>query len=385
MASRAERSRVADWWFTVDKLLIAAFVVLIIGGIVLSLAASPAVAERIGIDDTFHFVKRQAIFAVPAIAMMIGLSFLDPRQVRRLALVVFVVALVLLVATLFVGAEVKGSRRAIYIAGQSVQASEYMKPAFAVLVAFLLAEGKRSPDIPGQLISALLFAIIAALLIAEPDFGQTMLTAIVWASLVFMAGMSWFWIFLIGGIGVGGVGLAYMFVPHVTSRIDRFLNPESGDTFQVDTAIGSFVRGGWFGAGPGEGTMKRVLPDSHTDFIFAVAAEEYGIVLCIAFVCVFAFIVLRGLKHAFIERDMFVRLAVAGLTVQFGIQASINLAVNLHLMPAKGMTLPFISYGGSSMMAMALTVGLLLALTRKRPQMTRYAPPIESYALAAHG
>ena len=217
---------------------------------------------------------------------------------------------------------------------------------------------------------------MVALLVLQPDFGQTMLIALVWGALFFMAGMRWIWVIGLAGTAVVGLAGAYFTVPHVAQRIKRFLDPASGDTFQIDMAIESFVRGGWFGRGPGEGTVKRVLPDSHTDFVFAVAAEEFGIVLCLVLVALFALIVVRALLHALRNEDAFTRFAVAGLAMLFGMQSAINMAVNLHLMPAKGMTLPFISYGGSSLISLAYGMGMLLALTRERPraEMLRRGP-----------
>ncbi|WP_153768248.1 putative lipid II flippase FtsW [Labrenzia sp. CE80] len=370
MVSRADRSRVAEWLWTVDHYLLAAFFLLMFGGVVLSFAASPPVAERLGVE-TFFFVKRQAIYLIPAIGIMLAGSLMTPRMVRRMALAVFVVSVVMLVATLFLGMEAKGSRRWIYIAGFSLQPSEFLKPAFVVLIAFLLSESGRRREVPGVLFAVLLFAMCAALLIAQPDFGQTMLLGLVWAGLFFLNGLPWFAIAGLGIAGISGLMAAYFFLPHVTNRVNRFLDPSSGDTYQVDTAIESFLAGGWFGRGPGEGTVKRILPDSHTDFIFAVVAEEFGIIVCLFLVAVFAFIVIRGLSHASRDQDAFSRLATAGLVVLFGLQATINLSVNLNLMPPKGMTLPFISYGGSSLMSSAMVAGAILALTRKRPRPSR--------------
>lgn len=225
---------------------------------------------------------------------------------------------------------------------------------------------------PGTLFSILLFIMSSALLIAQPDFGQTMLLTIVFGALLFLNGLPWIAIVPLGVLGIGGLVSAYLMLPHVQSRVDRFLDPGAGDTFNIDRAIEAFVAGSWFGRGPGEGTIKRVLPESHTDFIFAVAAEEFGIIVCLLLVLVFGFVVLRGLSHAAREEDPFARLAIAGLMILFGIQACINMGVNLNLMPAKGMTLPFISYGGSSLVASALSMGFVLALTRKRPQASRH-------------
>src|SRR5690606_355547 len=263
--------------------------------------------------------------------------------------------------------EVKGSRRWVSIAGLSIQPSEFMKPAFVVVCAWLFAEHARQPEIPGNLFAIILFGIVGALLVAQPDLGQTILTSVVWGGMFFMAGMPWLWIMVLGVLGAGGFMTAYYMLPHVTGRIDRFLTGE-GDTFQVDTARDAIIRGDWFGQGPGEGIVKRIIPDSHTDFIFSVAAEEFGILFCMLIAAIFAFIVLRGLSHAFKERNDFTRFAVAGLVLQIGIQSMINIGVNLELMPAKGMTLPLISYGGSSMIAICITAGFILALTRHRPQ-----------------
>lgn len=373
MVSRADRSRFAEWFWTVDHYLLAAFFLLMVGGVVLSFAASPPVAERIGVE-TFFFVKRQALFLGPALAIMLAASLMTPRMVRRAALLIFIAAVVMLIATLFIGLEVKGSRRWISLLGFSIQPSEFLKPAFVILVAFLLSESGRRREVPGVLFAILIYIICAALLIAQPDFGQTMLLGAVWAGLFFLNGLPWFLIAGLGVIGIMGLAAAYMFLPHVTARVDRFMDPTSGDTYQIDTAMDSFLSGGWFGRGPGEGTVKRILPDSHTDFVFAVVAEEFGIIVCLALVAVFAFIVIRGLNHASKDQDAFGRLATAGLTVLFGLQASINLAVNLNLMPPKGMTLPFISYGGSSLLSSAMTAGALLALTRRRPRLTRGEP-----------
>ena len=372
MVSRADRSEFAEWWWTVDRLLLAGVFTLMIGGVVLSLAGSPAVAERLGYDS-FHFVNRHIAFFLPAVAVMIATSFLTPRQARRAALIVLSISLVLMLAVLFVGVENNGSRRWLNIVGLSLQPSEFMKPAFVVICAWLFAENSRRTDIPGNVVALILLAIVVALLVAEPDFGQTMLIAVAWGALFFMAGVPWPWIAALGVAGVGGIFAAYTFLPHVAGRIDRFLAPHTGDTFQVDTAMDSIMSGGWLGRGPGEGTVKRILPDAHTDFIFAVAAEEFGIIICIALVLVFAFVVMRGLSNSLRSEEAFTRLAAAGLVVLFGVQAVINMGVNLSILPAKGMTLPFISYGGSSMIAVAFGMGLILALTRRRPEPQREA------------
>src|SRR5437899_2221922 len=367
MVSRLERTRFAAWWWTVDRLLLAALLALMLAGIILSLAASPPVASRLGLDP-FYFVNRHVLYLIPALAVMLATSFLPPRHIRRLAVIVFIVSRLLVADTLHYGAEVKGARRWIVLLGVNLQPSEFVKPAFVILIAWLFGESARRPEMPANTMALALLLMVVTLLVLQPDFGQTMLIALVWGTLFFMAGMRLIWV---GGLaGLAGVGLvgAYFTVPHVTQRIQRFMDRGSGDTFNIDLALESFARGGWLGRGPGEGTVKRLLPESHTDFVFAVGAEEFGIVLCLALLALFAFIVIRTLRHAIASSDPFIRFASAGLAMLFGLQSAINMAVNLHLMPAKGMTLPFVSYGGSSMISLAYGMGMLLALTRGRPQ-----------------
>jgi cell division protein FtsW len=367
MVSRLETTPFAAWWWTVDRLLLAAVLALMLGGIILSLAASPPVASRLGLDP-FYFVNRHVLYLIPALAVMLSTSFLPPRYIRRLAVVVFVLSLALIAATIQFGAEVKGARRWIVLLGVNIQPSEFLKPAFVILIAWLFGESARRPEMPANTIALALLLVAVTGLVLQPDFGQTMLVALVWSALFFLAGMRIFWVIGLGGAAVVGLATAYMFIPHVARRIERFRDPSSGDTFNIDQALESFQRGGWFGLGPGEGTVKRILPESHTDFVFAVAAEEFGIMLCLVLVAVFTFIVLRALRHAMRNEDPFARFAAAGLAVLVGLQSAINMAVNLHLMPAKGMTLPFISYGGSSMISLAYGMGMLLALTRERPR-----------------
>jgi cell division protein FtsW len=268
--------------------------------------------------------------------------------------------------TLVYGAEVKGARRWIVLLGVNIQPSEFLKPAFVILIAWLFGESARRPEMPANTMALGLLVLAVTALVLQPDFGQTMLISLVWGALFFLAGMRMIWVVGLGGAAVVGLTGAYFTVPHVARRIQGFLD-RSGDTFNIDQALESFLRGGWFGRGPGEGTVKRILPESHTDFVFAVAAEEFGIILCLILVTLFAFIVLRGLRHAVFTVDPFRRFAAAGLAGMFGLQSAINMAVNIHLMPAKGMTLPFISYGGSSMISVAWAMGMLLAVTRERP------------------
>jgi len=374
MISRAERGPVADWLRSVDGWLLAAFGALMVIGVVMALAASPAVAERIGLP-TFHFVDRQVLLLPPTAMLMLATSFLSPRHVRRAALVIYLVSLGLILLALLYGAEVKGSKRWIF----GLQPSEFLKPAFVVLASWAFAEGSR-PGAPRLIAKALAFVILPATivpLILQPDFGQTMLISLVWATLVFMAGLHWFWVIGLGGVGAMGGFLAFKFSPHVHERVMRFLDPDSSggmvDTFQVDTALQSLANGGWFGRGPGEGVYKRILPDAHTDMVFAVIGEEFGLIACFGLITFFGVIVMRGLWLSSRNQDSFSRFAAAGLTIMFGVQSWINMAVNLRAMPAKGMTLPFISYGGSSLLALGLGMGFLVALTRKNLAIARPA------------
>jgi cell division protein FtsW len=338
-----------------------------LSGIVLLMAGGPPVADRLGLS-TFHFVNRQVFYLIPAVILMLITSFLSPRMVRRAALLLFGFSLVLVIAALLVGPEIKGARRWLSIMGVGIQPSEFLKPAFVIMAAWAFSAAGKHSDKPGTVVAMLLLPLTILPLILQPDFGQTMLITLVWMGLFFIAGLHIFWVLGLGGAGLLSVLTAYKFVPHVRERIERFLDKSTGDSFQVDVALESFANGGWLGQGPGEGTVKRILPDAHTDFIFAVTAEEFGIITCLALLALFAFIVLRGFVVSRKQEDPFTRLAIVGLVMLFGIQASINMMVNVHLMPAKGMTLPFISYGGSSLVSLGIAMGFLLALTRKRPQ-----------------
>jgi cell division protein FtsW len=367
MFGRTDRSLVAAWWWTIDHWLLTLSIILMLLGILLSMAASPPVAHRLDLDS-FHFVRRQLIYLGPAVIVMILASMLSLRQTRRLCLIVLITGLVLMGLTLAIGPEVKGATRWLSLGGLSIQPSEFVKPAFVVVCAWLFAERDRRPDVPSHTFAIALYAGFIFMLVLQPDFGQVILVTLVWGSLFFLAGLSWWWILVLVILGAAGGFTAYQTLPHVAGRVDRFLSPGSGDTFQIDMALQAIKSGGWFGKGPGEGTVKAILPDAHSDFVFAVAAEEFGIIIGLVLVAIFMAIVLLGLKRAFRETDGFARLASSGLIILFGMQALINIGVNLSLLPAKGMTLPFISYGGSSLLSVALTIGLVMGLTRKRAE-----------------
>jgi cell division protein FtsW len=363
--SRADTSLLGRWWWTVDRWTLAAVAVLIGFGYIMMLAASPAVAERIH-QARDVFILKQVFFLAVAGMIVVAVSLLSPKGVRRVALAGCALALLLTAATLVVGTEIKGARRWISLPGMSLQPSEFLKPCFAVAAAWLIAEGKRTRRFPGMLLAFGVFALIALLLKSQPDMGMLAVIIGVFFIQLYVGGLN----LMLVGVGFGGIVAsaigAYMVFPHVRSRVTRFLDPAAGDNFQVSRALEAFGNGGLLGRGPGEGHVKDIIPDAHADFVFAVAGEEFGLIICVVILSVFAFIVLRGLLRLLAEGDLFVVLAATGLAAGFGLQAFVNMASTLHLIPTKGMTLPFVSYGGSPVVAVALGMGMLLALTRRR-------------------
>ena len=365
--SRADTSVLGRWWWTVDRWTLFAIAALIGFGYIMMLAASPAVAERIH-QSRDIFIAKQVIFLALAGAVVVGTSLLAPRQVRRLALLGCLLALLATAATLVIGTEIKGARRWISLPGMSLQPSEFLKPCFAVVTAWLLSEGARS-RMPGRLIAGAVFVLIALLLKAQPDMGMLAVVGAVFFVQLFVGGLNILLVGVAGGGLVAAAVAAYSVFPHVRSRVTRFLDPSSGDSYQVNTALEAFGNGGLLGRGPGEGRVKDMLPDAHADFVFAVMGEEFGLVICALVLCLFGFIVIRGLIRLLAEQDLFIVLAATGLVTSFGLQSFVNMASSLHLIPTKGMTLPFVSYGGSSVLAVALGIGMLLALTRRRTRL----------------
>jgi cell division protein FtsW len=365
LISRSDRGILAQWWFTVDKPLLWAVLFLMAIGVLVGMAASPPVAERIGVD-TFHFIRSQLMFLSVAAPLFVMLSFVSIVWIRRISLAGFLGFFALMIAALFFGPEIKGAHRWIDIGRFSLQPSELAKPFFVVTVSWFLAEAVRRPDMPANKIAHGIALAMIGVLILQPDIGQTLLVTATFGAMLLVAGLHWFIVIGLISIAAAGLGAAYAFVPHVTSRIDRFLDPEKGDTFQIDTALSAFRDGGLMGTGPGGGEAKLVLPDAHTDFSFSVIGEEFGIIACIGLIIIFMFIVLRVLNRAKSEPDPFAALALTGLITMTGLQAFINMGVNTALLPSKGMTLPFISYGGSSLLGTAMAMGLVLSLARKR-------------------
>jgi cell division protein FtsW len=366
LLGRSDRGLLAQWWFTVDRVLMSAILLLMATGVLVSMAASPPVAERIGVD-TFHFIKSQLFYLFPAVILLVALSFIPPRMARRAGLLGFGLSLLLMVAALFFGPEIKGAHRWINLGPITLQPSEFAKPSFVIVAAWFLSEHTRRPEMPGHLVAYAMAIAFIGLLVMQPDFGQTALVVLTFGSMLLIYGISWISVVGLAGLAGAGVISAYALVPHVRSRFDRFLSPDKGDTFQVDTAMEAFRNGGLMGTGPGGGEAKLVLPDAHTDFSFAVVGEEFGLIACLLLMALFAFVVIRILIRAKSEPNPFAALALGGLALIFGFQAVINMGVNTALLPAKGMTLPFISYGGSSLIGMAFGMGLVLALGRKQP------------------
>jgi cell division protein FtsW len=338
---RSETSILGRWWFTVDRWSLAAMWALIGIGAILTLASTPPIAQRLGLDP-FHFVRRQFVLLPVAVAILVAVSVMSPVWIRRLAVFGFLGSVALLCATFWTGVEIKGARRWINLGGFSLQPSEFVKPTLAVLTAWMFARARRIETFPGDLLAVAAYLLVVTLLLLQPDLGMVVVVSAVWFAQYVLSGLRKSSVVLFGAVAVGGGYSAYLVFPHVTSRINRFLDRGSGDTFQIDRAQEAFQNGGLFGRGPGEGVVKQVI------------------------VALFAFIVVRGLTRLLQENDLFILIAVGGLLMQFGLQAIINMGSTLQLLPTKGMTLPFISFGGSSLLAISLGMGMMLALSRRR-------------------
>ncbi len=371
---RADRSALGRWFWEIDKLLLVLVAVLIAIGLIAVAAASPAAAQRYsGGGFTFaplHYFYRQLVWIVLAIPVMIGVSMLPKHLARRLAIAgaIFFTALLFLVP--IIGQEVNGARRWLGVGFTQFQPSEFLKPLYIVAIAWLLSLKDKDPSLPMVPLTGAITGIVALLLMQQPNFGETIIFAAAWVLLLALSGAPMRFLYLLGAAGVTAIVLAYFFYPVATARIDGFLFSE-GDTYQVEAAMRTLTAGGLFGAGPGAGVRKFHLPEPHTDYIFSVIGEEFGIIACLAIAILYMVIVGRVLIRMLHEEDKFVVLAGAGLVCQFGLQALINMAVNVHIAPSKGMTLPFISYGGSSMIALSIGFGLLLAFSRRNPYLHR--------------
>ena len=363
--SRTDQSVLGRWWWSVDRWMLLGIAILILFGTILIAASSPAIAERLHLPS-FYFVLRHIFYLVPTILIMLGLSMMPVQTVRRICTVVFLVTLTMLILIPIVGSEHNGARRWISFAGLSLQPSEFIKPSFAVVAAWLFSSQHKDYGFPGYIISCVLYAAIVGLLLLQPDLGMTIVVSAVWAIQFFMAGLPISIVAILFVFFVAGIFGVYLTFPHVSSRIDRFLDPNKGDTYQVDRALEAFRNGGFWGKGPGQGEIKNVLPDAHADFIFAVSGEEFGLVLTIGLVVLYALIIARGMQRIRHCDNLFAMLAVSGLLTQMAVQTLIHMGSSLRLLPAKGMTLPFVSYGGSSLLALGLAIGVVLALTRQQ-------------------
>lgn len=365
--SRTDKSFLGQWWWTVDRPMLVSFLLLMVIGVFMVMTASPPTARHLGLGD-FHFLIRHIIFLVPSLAILLGLSALDEKMIRRGATFLFLGTIAALIVVLFTGMEIKGAQRWVRVFGFSLQPSEFIKPAFVIMAAWLMGLQKTKETFPGNAITAGLYLVVITLLLLQPDLGMTFVVSSIWGVQIFLAGFPFRLLILLLVLGVGGLVAAYFNFHHVQSRVDRFLNPDAGDNYQVERSLQAVREGGFMGVGPGQGEVKLRIPDAHADFIFSVAGEEMGALFLFLLLGLFLFILLRGFNKLMESENMFNILAVGGLLTMFGIQAFIHMGSALNILPAKGMTLPFISYGGSSLLSMSIAMGMLLALTRKKPR-----------------
>ncbi len=359
--SRLEQSLINDWWYSVDRWLLGVFILLLFIGVILIFSAGPVVSARMGLSP-YHFVIRQLLFLPVGLMLMLGVSMLNAREVRKTCLILLALFIFLTFVTIFLGHGVKGAKRWIRVVGFTLQPSEFLKPTFIIVSAWLFSQWRMDRLFPGHWIVFTLYAIIVVLLLLQPDFGMTFVVSMVWCLQFFLAGLPLMFAFIVGGFFLVGGFLAFKFMPHVHVRVMGFLN---GQGYQVVKAKLAFANGRLTGTGPGEGVFKHQIPDTHTDFIFAVWAEEFGLLMVLFLMGLFCFIMIRVYTIALKEKDFFNFLALSGLCTEFGLQAGINMASAMNLIPPKGMTLPLISYGGSSTLSTALTAGLILALSKK--------------------
>ena len=370
MQTSVKNNFINRWWKVIDQQTIIAMIILLAFSLMLVTTASPAVANRIGLTDNY-FSSRHVVFLALAVIIILTFSLLDKKWIRRLAIFGFLGSLLMLVLVKFYGFEVKGATRWINIGGFSYQPSEFMKPFFAVVTGWILSLHYYE-EFPSFKVCFMLFVSVAALLIIQPDFGMLVMVSAVFGIQLFVAGLPIIWLFIAIFASVFGSIGAYLLLPHVASRINRFLDPVNSENYQVTRSLEAFESGGLYGKGPGEGSVKQFLPDSHTDFIFAVAGEEFGAIICLMIIITFAYIVIRILINLLHEDDKFIQIAAIGIISQFGLQAVINMGVSLNLLPTKGMTLPFISYGGSSTLAISIGMGMLLGLTKRKASLVKY-------------
>lgn len=353
------------WWWGMDRVSFFIIIALMfIGGAALA-SASIAVVDTYHTDPYHFFVRQLPFLALALFAILFG-SFLSPASIRFFMVILFILSMICMALVPFIGTDVKGATRWINVLGASLQPSELLKPSFTIVTAILISTMNEGEKKRRVILSILLMALVAVLLLVQPDFGMLIMLGSVWGIQMLVSGVSVVWLTSLAGLGLSVVAFAYFFLSHVRSRIDRFFDPSSGDTYQTDQARDAFLSGGLFGRGPGEGVVKHTLPDAHTDFIFAVIGEEFGILACLFLLFAYGVFVYRSFARLLLDEDRFVVIAGAGLLFLFGAQTLVNMCVVLNILPTTGMTLPFISYGGSGTLAMGIVVGLILAFTRKR-------------------
>ena len=361
---RNNSNLIKRWWINIDKINFLLIIALIAFGIIMVFSSSPPVAQKISVDKLF-FIHKQIIFAIISIFVITTISFCDKQQVKIASIFGFLFCLALLILVLMFGSEVKGAKRWIMIFGLNLQPSEFIKIFFLVFNAFLLQKLKERQWFIKYGFSFLCYFIIAGLLILQPDFGMTLVVTALWMIQLFVFGLPLSIIIAIACFGVLGGVFAYLNLPHVADRINKFINFNQ-QNYQVERSVDAYINGGFFGVGPGNGVVKEYIPDAHTDFVFAVVAEEFGLITCLFLMVIFLFIIGRVIKRIIVEEDLFSRLAVVGLVAQIALQSLVNIGVGIGMLPTKGMTLPFISYGGSSIIAVSIGFGMILSLTKKK-------------------
>jgi cell division protein FtsW len=364
--TRTDKSPLAVWWWTVDRVTLAFVLLLITLGVIFSFSSSPAAAAHLGSYNPFYYTARQFMFALLAVALIASVSMLSLKGVRRVSAGIYITAISIMMILPLIGHKAKGGTRWLELPFFSLQPSEFLKPALIVLISWMFAEGQKGKGVPGVSIAFGLYALSIGLLLIQPDVGQSILITLAFGACFFISGVPTRWIAILGSLAVIGLCALFFVLPHFRDRIMDFINPD-GDKYQVRAGLNAIANGGPWGTGINEGTMKQRIPDLHTDFIYSVISEEYGLWMTLALIGIFGFILVRGLVKAMAMQDPFRQIATSGLYIMLGVQVWINISVNLGIIPPKGMTLPFLSYGGSSLMAMGLTMGLILALTRKRP------------------
>ncbi|NRA73989.1 MAG: cell division protein FtsW [Rickettsiales bacterium] len=349
---------------SLDRFLVVIIAITFFLGLIMVVTASPAIALKLKLDS-FYFIKKHVLYLSVAFVLMYSITLMTEQCLKRFAIIGFFLSLILLVLVLVKGHEIKGARRWLSLGMFSIQPSELAKTFFIVFIAWIISIRYKHPDFPVFIISGFFYVLTVLLLILQPDFGMAIMFSVIWVGELFIGGLSILWILVMGIIGIIGISLAYVFLPHVRTRIDLFLDPQNFGNYQIKKAMEAFKKGGLYGVGSGDGAIKKYVPDSHADFIFAVMGEEMGFIACCFLIIMFALLITRGLYLILHSSNKFKIIAISGILIQIGMQAVFNMGMTLNLFPTKGMTLPFISYGGSSILATAIAMGIMLSLTKK--------------------